>query len=270
MNKKVLAVVSVVFAVLLAATAGYVLWSRNEPKALPNSSAGSSQVLSSAPEQTVSSMPPVSPSAFSDSLSSPEADALLATFGTVGKDYTLHSRYYRQGEAKIEEAPSLGWDGDLILRVNSAQIQSFAPEGSDIDRAESWNEQLKAYSFSSPCVLKLDMTLKNESAENKNGVRYLFYASMFRLAAYEDLIPENWQNSESYSSVGERFGIYESSFDKHAEGDDYYSFSLEPGETMDFTLQYLIDREYLNQQSPFLAVSPSRQIECGVLLSDLK
>lgn len=270
MNKKVLAVVLVVFAVLLAATAGYVIWNRSEPEALPDSSAGSSQALSSASEQTVSSIPPVSSPVSSSTLSSPEADALLATFGTVGEDYTLHSRYYRQGEAKIEKAPSLGWDGDLILRVNSAEIQNFDPESSDIDLAESWAKQLEAYLISEPCVLKLDMTLKNENAEYKTGVRYQFSTNMFHLGAYEDLIPENWQNGEAYLPVGERYSVYEFSFDKHSEGDDYYSFSLEPGETMDFTLQYLIDREYLNQQSPFLAISPSRQIECGVLLSDLK
>lgn len=263
MNKKLLIAVLVVFAVLLAATVGYAFWNRNEPESLPSSSS---------PEQPVSSLPLLSSSvsSHSSSLSSSEADTLLATFGTVGQDYTLHSRYYQQGEAREEEAPSLGWDGDLVLRVNSAQIQSFTPEDSDIDRAESWTKLLGDYAFSDPCVLKLDMTLKNESAENKNGVRYQFSTSMFRLSAYEDLIPENWQDGESYYHVGERYGLYEFSFDKHGKNDDYYSFSLEPGETMDFTLQYLIDREYLNQQSPFLAVSLSRQIECGVLLGDLK
>ncbi len=101
---------------------------------------------------------------------SAEADAVIANFGSIGNEYTLHSRYYQQGEAKVEVAPNLGWDGDLLLTVKSAGVQDYAAgadESEDPARA-AWPTYAKA--FSDPCVLKLDMVLKNKDAENKTGV----------------------------------------------------------------------------------------------------
>ncbi len=201
---------------------------------------------------------------------SAEADAVMANFGSIGNEYTLHSRYYQQGEAKVEVAPNLGWDGDLLLTVKSAQVQEYS--AADDDNGDPARAAWATYAklFSDPCVLKLDMTLTNKDAENKNGVRYLFNAGMFRLAAYEDLIPDNWKNAETYVSIGEQYSALEAQFDKHSDNDDYWSFTLEPEETLDFTLQFLIDRKYLEQNTPFLAVSFGRQIECGVLLDKIE
>lgn len=199
-----------------------------------------------------------------------EADEVMAAFGAMGEEYTLHSRSYQQGEVKAEEAPSLGWDGDLILTVKSAQVQEYAP--ADEDEEDPIRGMWPAYAraFSEPRILKLDMTLTNKDAENKNGVRYLFNAGMFRLAAYEDLLPDNWKDAEGYVSIGERYSVLESQFDKHSDNDDYWAFTLEPGETLEFTLQFLIDRAYLEQKSPFLAVSFGRRIQCGVLLDKIQ
>ena len=61
----------------------------------------------------------------------------------------------------------------------------------------------------------------------------------------------------------------ESYFDKNSGTKDYWSFELQPGETMDFVLEFLVDREYFEQQSPFLAVSLSREIKAGILLDDI-
>lgn len=61
----------------------------------------------------------------------------------------------------------------------------------------------------------------------------------------------------------------ESYFDKNTGTKDYWSFQLRPGETMDFVLEFLIDRAYLEQQSPFLAVSQNWDIKAGVLLDSI-
>lgn len=256
MNKKALIVISIAALALIVLTSLYLLRpsSKNSTAINSDQSAGASQ-NSSMSTQTADS---------------PQADALLATFGTIGQPYTLHSRSYQQGQARTEDTADLGWNGDMTLWVNSAQVLEYNPADVDSEFLETWNNYLEGNLISNPCVLKLEITLKNENAENSSGVRYQFRADMFRLAAYADLIPENWQNPETYISVGQQYSAYENIFDKHGAGKDYYSFSLEPGQQMDFTMEYLIDRDYLNQKSPFLAVGSSKEIKCGVLLNDLK
>ena len=115
----------------------------------------------------------------------------------------------------------------------------------------------------------MELSLKNIDAENKNGVKYKFDANMFVLSAYEDLIPENQNNAEGYTTVGNYYSAYETYFDPHGPGDDYWSFELQPGETQNFTIEFLIDRVYLSQKDPFLAITPGREIFYGVMLRDL-
>ena len=43
---------------------------------------------------------------------------------------------------------------------------------------------------------------------------------MFVLSAYEDLLPENKNNPEGYTTVGNYYSAYETYFDPHGPGDD--------------------------------------------------
>ena len=92
----------------------------------------------------------------------------------------------------------------------------------------------------------MELHLENVDAHNRTGVQYQFNASMFYLSAYEDLIPQNRQDP-TYTTVTQRFTAMESYFDKNTGTKDYWSFQLRPGETMDFVLEFLIDRAYLEQ-----------------------
>ena len=83
------------------------------------------------------------------------------------------------------------------------------------------------------------------------------------------LLPENQNNPEGYTTVGNYYSAYETYFDPHGPGDDYWSFELQPGETQNFTIEFLIDRVYLSQKDPFLAITPGREIFYGVMLRDL-
>lgn len=207
-------------------------------------------------------------SSSSTATGNPEADAAIATFGHMGEEYLLHSRHFQQGETRTEETASLGWDGDMLLCVKSGEIVDYSPNP---DERDPIKKQWSAYAadFTDPCVLKLLLSLKNKNAEYKNGIRYQFGADMFRLAAYEDLIPENIQNAEFYTMVGDRMGAYEVAFDQHGEGDDYYRFDLQPGESFDFTLEFMVERNYFQQACPFLGVGNGRQLKAGVLLDHL-
>lgn len=280
MNKKILIAILSAAVVLLVTTLVYVLVAKSGQVPQSNQSSSITEGSSSEANDPASRPSETSKEFFGNSQidssynENEEATNLLKTFGSIGNEYTLHSRHYNQGEVMVEKAPKLGWDGDLILTVKSAQVQNYtaADDNSGDAIKRLWdnlyeNENLN---LSDPCVLKLDMTLTNKDAEYKNGVRYQFDASMFRLAAYDDLIPENWMNAESYVSIAQQYGVLESQFDKHADNKSYWDFTLAPGETLDFTLQFLIDRKYLELNTPFLAVSSARQIECGVLLDEIE
>ena len=161
-----------------------------------------------------------------------------------------------------------GWDGDLELCITDAIVKEY--EESDIKyNSDSSIWARYASDFEDPCILHVELSLKNVDAENKNGVKYKFNANMFVLSAYEDLLPENQNNPEGYTTVGNYYSAYETYFDPHGPGDDYWSFELQPGETQNFTIEFLIDRVYLSQKDPFLAITPGREIFYGVMLRDL-
>ncbi len=278
MRKKQIAIAIICVVVLSMVTCIYLL-SRNYEVSMPEvskeialeSKSNSQNTLSqeeisdisSALENTFSGLPDSN-----EQLSDPDAEKVLATLGTIGDNYTLHARQYQQGEAQEEDTPSLGWDGDMTLLIRTASVTPYEESGEygENDPRGIW--PLYAENFQDPCVLRLEMSLENIDAHNRTGVQYQFSASMFYLSGYEDLIPQNWQ-SENYANVTQRYTAMESYFDKNSGTKDYWSFELQPGETMDFVLEFLVDREYFEQQSPFLAVSLSREIKAGILLDDI-
>ena len=217
MNKKAIIFTVAILILLVGASVIYFTMDRSSEAETENSSSmsaaepeSSNSPLETSSEAPTESEPKESASETTSSeVNSPEADALIRTFAEIGEPYTLHSRYYNQGEAKTEDAPWLGWDGDLEL-----------------------------------CIT--DAILKNVDAENKNGVKYKFNANMFVLSAYEDLLPENQNNPEGYTTVGNYYSAYETYFDPHGPGDDYWSFELQPGETQNFTIEFLISQQIIS------------------------
>lgn len=276
MNKKVWLIAGIMLAVLALATVVYTMkpsqGGGNDDTVSSASTAGSSMAASSQVDSTFSqpgSEVSSKDEEESNALYSEEAEKTLANFGVMGQEYTIHSRHYRQGEAKVEDAPNLGWNGDVTVLLKSAEILDYDPDTFECDQSEMWNSELEVNGFSNPCVLKLDLTFTNKNAQFSGGVRYEFNADMFKLSGYEDLIPENYENAETFNSVGVKYGLQSSSFDKAGDGDDYYCFELPEGESLDFTLMFCVDRSYFDQQTPFLAISNTREVECGILLDKL-
>lgn len=263
MDKKIALVSLAIFALLGAATAFLFQSGRPATARETNISESNSVSCNSSSSRSV-----LNQASMAGELSDPKADALFATFGSVGQEYILHSRQYQQGEARVEDAPSLNWDGDMKLLVQSAQILPFekAEVYEENDPRGSWSSYVEQ--FQDPCILRLSMRLENTDAHNRTGVQYRFNASMFFLSAYEDLMTKNRQDS-NYITVTQRLTVMESYFDKNSGTKDYWAFELRPGESMDFVLEFLVDRSYFEQQSPFLAVSFNWDIKAGVLLDSL-
>lgn len=202
------------------------------------------------------------------SATSAEADETIAKFGKIGEAYTLTSHRYLQGEVREDDSVSLGWEGNLELCVNSAEVFDYSESLLGDDTQKDLLVQVVS-EFKSPKILRINITLTNIDAANKYGVQYQFNSSMFKLGAYSDLIPENYEDRENYTYSGGRYAYPEIISDPHGEGDDYYNFELQPGETTNFTLTYLIAEEYLKQKDIFFGISANSQFKYGIMLDEL-
>lgn len=195
-----------------------------------------------------------------------DADAKIATFGKMGESYTIHGKIYEQGEEKPEDEISDSlFDGDMEICVNEVNVYDFSQDL--LDSRFDWtifNDSLN----NDPAILKVNFTLTNVDAQNRGGVAYEFYANIFKLGCYDDLIPDNYNNNDYYPF--ENYCASEFVLEPSGDGDAYYHFELNPGESKDFTITYMIDRQYLSVKDPFLAITlSSRQTQFGVLLSGL-
>ena len=192
-----------------------------------------------------------------------EADEIISSFGEVGKTYTLHSRQYKNDEQHEEDALSLGFNGDMEVTVNEINLLEYSED--DYETMSDWSSYSEE--FEKPYVLEAKITIKNISAEKTTGQRYLFDISVFRVGAYQDLIPENEQDTENYYSVFETYASYLVYFDPHAD-EGTSKFTLSKGETQDFTIRFLVSEEFLKQKSPFLAFSAGETYRFGIMIPD--
>ena len=262
MNKKLLvATIALLIILVLSSVMYFTLKANHKDAETVDATVETSETTTEEPETDDGS-------SSNQSTVSTKADSTLASFANINEPITLYSRVFKQGETRDNNAPSLGWDENLEMCVTNAEILEY-DETDDYDgMKEIWANQLSDHE--NPVVLKINLSLKNIDAENRYGVKYEFSSSMFRLGAYEDLIPDNYNNYETYVPVGEHLSVFESAISPHADGSDYYKFELEAGETKEFTLRFLIDGSYLSQKGIFLGVTANRVFDYGVLLTDLQ
>ena len=192
-----------------------------------------------------------------------EADEMISNFGEVGKTYTLHSRLYKNDEQHEENALSLGFNGDMEVTVNEINLLEYSED--DDETMSEWSSYLEE--FEESYVLEAKITLKNVNAEQKTGQRYLFDTSVFKIGAYQDLIPENEQDTENYYSVFETYASYSVYFDPHAD-EGTSKFTLSKGETQDYTIRFLVSKEFLEQKSPFFAFSAGDTYRFRIMIPD--
>lgn len=247
MNKKTIMLFSAIFIALSAFSITFFLLSGKE-----NSEIASEET--SEPSQEISQ---------TTVKQSDTADETVSSFAEVGQKLTLHSRQYSQGEQQEVNSIFLGFNGDMEITVNDVKINDFSENDEAI--IDSWLDY--SAQFQDPCILEFNVTLSNIDAAKLNGQSYLFDSSIFKLGAYEDLIPENINNTENYYSVSSRYSSYDFYINPHSEN-TFSTFELNKGDTEQFTIKFLIDRSYLSLKNPFLAISSSNNYKYGVLLPD--
>lgn len=282
MKKKTLLPFACIVLLLLVATIWYLVSSQIQATLLPEegSEAQESSIVTNKKEfprtssleegQGFSEIPPVSAPS-KELFRDVQADSLYNSFGKLGAEYRLHSRAYRQGEVQEEKDLLLGWNGDMLLTVNSVKVLNYPPAGEYQEEVlESWANQ----KWKNPCVLRFSISLTNEDAENLNAIRYQFHSTMFHLNDYEDLIPENWaiesDGQAMYYTATERYGAADPFFSGKISEEDKWIFNLEPGQTTNFILSFAVEREYLTANGPFLGISLSRRPSAGIILEGLE
>lgn len=201
-------------------------------------------------------------------LSDSGADATIATFANVGETYTIHGHMRQQGveDTNSDEISDSLFEGDMEVCINEVNLLDIS-ELND-ENYQRFEEQDAFSEISEPTILEVKLTLTNIDAERSSGVKYDFNSSIFKLGGYKDLIPENYNDSENYYFIRSEYCYSEYAIEPHGEGNAYYHFELEAGESKDYTIYYLIDRSYLDIQDPFLAIASGVQIKFGVLLGD--
>lgn len=270
MNKKSL-VISILI-ILILAVGSFVFFNYSET----NNSSETSETLNSSTIDEVTEDSEDASSSTKDSTNevptentskSEEADETLESFVQIGETLPLYSHHNSQGETRDNFTPYLGWEGTINLCVNSVTVKDYDPTDENLD-TDKWELYINESGFSK--VIHIELSLTSVDAENSYDVAYDFSSSMFQLGSYDDLIPENYHDSENYTPTGNKFACSEFILNPQGDENNYYHFSLEPGETKVFTLDYLVNDEFLSQESKFLGISLSREFKYGVLLDNMQ
>lgn len=255
--------------IVLVAVSSFVMIKKNTTSNSSNVISEVSDDTSEVEKSSVYSSEESIVSEFSASTStSAEADETLKTFGKIGDNYILKSRRYLQGEVVEEDTVSLGWDGSLEICVKNAEILDFSEDLIDDEAKKDQMVNMASY-FENSKILRVSFSLKNIDAANKAGVQHQFDLSLFKLGSYIDLIPENYNDPENYIYSGNAYAGVDFIADPHGEGQDYYNFELKPGETKDFTLTYIVDKEYLELKDIFLGISANTRFNYGIMFDGL-
>ncbi len=268
MKKSSLTVIFVL--IVLVAVSSFVMIKKNTTTS--NSSDVISEVSDDTSEVEESSVLDSEESIVSESSTntstSAEADETLKTFGKIGDNYILKSRRYLQGEVVDEDTVSLGWDGNLEICVKNSEVMDFSEDLVDDEVKKDQMVNMASY-FENPKILRVSFSLKNIDAANKAGVQHQFDLCLFKLGSYIDLIPENYNDPENYIYSGNAYAGVDFIADPHGEGQDYYIFELNPGETKDFTLTYIVDKEYLELKDIFFGISANTRFNYGIMFDGL-
>lgn len=195
----------------------------------------------------------------------------LNDLGVMDEPYTMTAYTPQQGVDGDGLYPYPGWDeGTMIMTIHSAKVTDYDISGYS-DESSLENLSRNASQCDDPCMVVINLTLENIDATHRAGAQYEFYANMFQLAAAEDYLPKN-QNAGTYTPVGWRHGEggFSPVFDQHGEGSNYNHFTLNAGSSMETSLIFVVDREYLNEDTPILAVATARARVLGVVLDKLE
>lgn len=280
MNKKTskVAIVAIIclILVLVGATFAFISFNKSGKETGSNTEQNETSVQESSvsensesPVEESSATSETSQSSSSSSseedVSDADADNKISTFGKMGEAYTLHGHFSNQGEdISSEEITDNFFEGDMNVTVTGAKVLDYSDDyfSSNENTAEQKSQ------FNNPKVMQINLTLENISAHQMSDVQYDFYANIFSLGIYNDLIPAD-TSSIDYVKPSLYFTGTEFAYEPHGDDTSYYHFELNPGESKDFTFYFMIDEEYLNKKDPFLAISSATIPNFGVLLTDI-
>lgn len=200
------------------------------------------------------------------------SDSIIEPEGSM---FVLKSASYEQGETIPDNAPlNLGFNGTFNVTVNHSQIFD-----SPITAGLDWNqmpisEENYTAKLTSPAFLLVDITLENVDASQDSSTPYEFSASMFDLKIEKDFLPENNANPDYYSKsdsdVLGQFYFSQSIVADDPTAQDYYTFKLEPGNTMNIQLGFFVERTLCTDQKMVLKLGAISDNFLGILLNPIE
>lgn len=192
-----------------------------------------------------------------------------------GSMFVLKSASREQGETLPDDAPlNLGFNGTFSVTVNHSQIfDSPITAGLDWNQMPVGEEDYTA-ELNSPAFLFVDITLENVDASQDSSTPYEFSASMFDLKIEKDFLPENNANPDYYSKsdsdVLGQFYFSQSIVADDPTAQEYYTFKLEPGNTMNIQLGFFVERTLCTDQKLVLKLGAISDNFLGILLNPIE
>ncbi len=250
-----------IFAViLLSATIGFVLIKSNSTDIINQSASSEIEETSIAEnadastvsETTASSVAETSTESNDDSFGSGDAfDGTAPIIRKMGEELPVDLLAPReQGDKPPTNKEAFGyWTGKMTFKVNSAVLYNDF-ESTGIDSAETAYDY-NDYVSDGYKPLVINMTVNNINATSNYGDT--FYSDIFKFSSKDEFYSEDFIGDKSSADWKVNSG-YLAYFSAHSDGDDYFSFNINEGESMDVTLCYYVLPDEMPLDSLYLGL----------------
>ncbi len=155
-----------------------------------------------------------------------------------------------QGDKPPTNREAFGyWTGKMTFKVNSATLYNdFASTGIDPNETSIDYDDYSSDGYK-PFVI--NMTINNINASANNGDT--FYSDIFWFSSKDEFISEDF-SSDKTNADWKYHDAYLAYFSAHSDGDSYFMFNLNEGESMDVTLCYYVKSDILPLDNLYLGL----------------
>ncbi len=263
MKSKIIAIL-VLLVILFTAIIGMIFMKSNSSK--KNSQSSNSEVTETSITEntdTTDQSSPVSETTSENEVSATE-DTTDDSFGSgdtfngtepilrkMGEELPVDLLAPReQGDKPPTNKEAFGfWSGKMTFKVNSAVLYNDL-ESSGIS-SDQTTLDYNNYSQDGYKPLVINMTVSNINATPNYGST--FYSDIFMLSSKDEFVNEDFLGDHSSSDWKYNLA-YLAYFSAHSDGDDYYSYNINQGESMDVTFCYYVQADKMPLDNLYLGL----------------
>lgn len=155
-----------------------------------------------------------------------------------------------QGDKPPTNKEAFGyWSGKMTFKVNSAVLYNDL-ESSGISSDQTVIDYGE-YSQDGYKPLVINMTISNINATANYGST--FYSDIFMLSSKDEFVNEDFLGDKTFNDwkYNDKYLAY---YSAHSDGDDYYSFNINQGESMDVTFCYYVKTDTISTDNLYLGL----------------